>query len=220
MLPAEYPHIKICCISSITEAELAVKYGADAIGLVGNMPSGPGVISDELIAEIASKFHEKADTFLLTSEVTADEIIRHHKKVNTSTIQIVDRVDTGIYETLRNELSGIKLVQVIHVINEDSVSEAKIYSEHADALLLDSGNPDLSIKQLGGTGRTHNWELSKSIRESVDVPVYLAGGINPGNVSDAFEFVRPYGIDLCSGVRTNGKLDESKIIDFFNRLKN
>ncbi len=218
MQPADYPRVKICCISSIWEAELALKYGADAIGLVGSMPSGPGIISDELIAEITSKFQGKADTFLLTSEVTADGIINHHKKVNTATIQIVDRVDTGIYEILRNELTGVKLVQVIHVIDEDSISEAKKYSAFADALLLDSGNPDLSIKQLGGTGRTHNWDVSKTIRDSVDIPVYLAGGINPDNVKDAFEYVKPYGIDLCSGVRTNGKLDEIKLIKFFDQI--
>ncbi|NOS85834.1 MAG: phosphoribosylanthranilate isomerase [Ignavibacteria bacterium] len=219
MKPAKYPHVKICCISSTREADLAVKYGASAIGLVGKMPSGPGVISDELIAEIAAGVPGYIYTFLLTSETTAEEIISHHRKVNTSTIQIVDRIETVVYTTLRNELPAIKLVQVIHVLDENSVTEAAMYAEYADALLLDSGNPALAVKQLGGTGRTHNWELSLKIRELVDIPIYLAGGINPANVKDAFNFVKPYGIDLCSGVRTAGRLDEIKLKEFFEEVK-
>lgn len=219
MKAAEYPHVKICCISSIDEANLAIKYGAGAIGLVGKMPSGPGVISDELIAEIAAGVPKEVDTFLLTSETTAEEIIGHHRKVNTSTIQIVDRIDTAVYITLRKELPGIKLVQVIHVLDEDSVTEAAHYAQYADALLLDSGNPGLAVKQLGGTGRTHNWELSLKIREIVNIPIYLAGGINPANVKEAFNFVKPFGIDLCSGVRTAGKLDESKLKEFFEEVR-
>lgn len=218
-MPSEYPHVKICCISSIDEANLAIQYGAGAIGLVGKMPSGPGVIGDRLISEIAANVPKQVETFLLTSETSEEEIIKHHKIVNTSTIQIVDRVNTKVYQTLRNELYGIRLVQVIHVLNDDSVTEAVQYAEFADALLLDSGNPGLSIKQLGGTGRTHNWELSRAIRESVDIPVYLAGGINPGNVKEAFNFVKPYGIDLCSGVRTDGKMDEVKLKKFFEEVR-
>ncbi|HWA05148.1 MAG TPA: phosphoribosylanthranilate isomerase, partial [Ignavibacteria bacterium] len=181
--------------------------------------SGPGVISDELIAEIAACVPKEVDTFLLTSETTAEEIIGHHRKVNTSTIQIVDRIDTAVYITLRKELPGIKLVQVIHVLDEDSVTEASHYAQYADALLLDSGNPGLAVKQLGGTGRTHNWELSLKIREIVNIPIYLAGGINPANVKEAFNFVEPFGIDLCSGVRTAGKLDEAKLKEFFEEVR-
>ena len=201
------------------EAGLALSYGANALGLVGNMPSGPGVISDEMIADIQKTMPAGTDTFLLTSETTAEGIISHHSRTNTSTIQIVDRIDTSVYAKIRAGLGNVKLVQVIHVLDDDSIKEAVMYAAFADALLLDSGNPNLETKQLGGTGRTHNWELSRAIRESVDVPVYLAGGINPANVRQAFEFVRPYGIDLCSGVRTSGKLDESKLKDFFDEVK-
>lgn len=219
MKPAEYPHVKVCCISSIKEADLAIKYGAGAIGLVGKMPSGPGVISDELIAEIAASVPKEIGTFLLTSETTAEGIINHNRKVKTSTIQIVDRIDSAVYPTLRKELPGIKLVQVIHVLDENSVIEAVECAQFADALLLDSGNPGLAVKQLGGTGRTHNWELSLRIRELVNIPVYLAGGINPANVKEAFNFVKPFGIDLCSGVRTSGRLDEDRLKEFFEEVR-
>lgn len=219
MKPAKFPKVKICCISSIQEADTAVKYGASVVGLVGKMPSGPGVISDKLIAEIAANVPAGTETFLLTSETRAKDIIEHHRKVNTSAIQIVDRINFEEYNVLKNELAGIKLVQVIHVLNEGSVTEAENYSRFADALLLDSGNPDLAVKQLGGTGRTHNWELSLKIRENVSIPVFLAGGLNYANVKDAFNFVKPYGVDLCSGVRTNGMLDEAKLKLFFDALE-
>lgn len=208
--------VKICCISSIEEAMTAVNYGASAIGLVGKMPSGPGVIDDELIYEIAKIVPPPISTFLLTSETKADKIIDHYKRANTSAIQIVDMPEDKQYKLLKDRLPNVKLVQVIHVIDENSVSEAIEVSESADAILLDSGNPNLAIKELGGTGRTHNWELSKKIVDAINIPVFLAGGINKDNVLRAIDFVQPFGIDLCSGVRTNGKLDERKLEEFFN----
>ena len=208
--------VKICCISSIEEAITAVNYGASALGMVGNMPSGPGVIDDELIYGIAKIVPPPISTFLLTSETKADKIIDHYKRANTSAIQIVDMPEDKQYKLLKDRLPNVKLVQVIHVIDENSVSEAIEVSESADAILLDSGNPNLTIKELGGTGRTHNWELSKKIVDAINIPVFLAGGINKDNVLRAIDFVQPFGIDLCSGVRTNGKLDERKLEEFFN----
>lgn len=210
--------VKICCISSTDEAKLAIQYGASAIGLVGKMPSGPGIIDDELIHQIAKSIPPPISTFLLTSETNSDAIIAHHKKVNTSTIQIVDALTDRQYHLIKEELPNVKLVQVIHVLDENSVDEAIEISGLVDAILLDSGNPNLATKVLGGTGKTHNWELSKKIRENIDIPVFLAGGINKDNVNQAIEIVQPFGIDLCSSVRTNGQLDEGKLDAFFNAL--
>lgn len=212
------PRVKICCISSIEEAKLAIKYGASAIGLVGNMPSEPGVIDDQLISEIVKTVPPAVSTFLLTSETTAKGIIVHYRKVNTTTIQIVDDLPKSEYAFLRAELPNVKLVQVIHVSDENSVNEAVEASKYADAILLDSGNPNLRVKELGGTGRTHNWDLSRQIRESIGIPLFLAGGINPENVIEAVEKVQPFGVDLCSGVRTDGKLDEEKLKAFFKEI--
>ena len=212
------PRIKICCISSIEEARTAIEYGASAIGLVGHMPSGPGVIDDKLIHKIAKSVPPPIATFLLTSETDADSIIEHHKKVNTSTIQIVDALSDNGYEQIRLQLPNVKLVQVIHVIDEQSVAEAKRISNYVDAVLLDSGNPKLKTKELGGTGRTHNWELSKQIREELDIPIFLAGGIRAENVREAIGIVQPFGIDLCSSVRTDDKLDIKKLAVFFQMV--
>ena len=210
--------VKICCISSIDEAKLAIKYGASAIGLVSEMPSGPGVINENRIEEIASIVPPTISTFLLTSKTDADSIITQQKKCKTNTVQIVDRVNSEVYTRLRDELPGIKIVQVVHVSGEDSVSESKNVSQFVDALLLDSGNQKLKVKELGGTGRTHDWRISKIIRDSVNVPIFLAGGLKAGNVREAIETVNPFGVDLCSGVRVDGKLNEQLISEFFEVL--
>ncbi len=215
MSPHRRTRVKICCISSLDEARMAIDHGADALGLVGHMPSGPGVISDDMIARIADFIPPSVNTFLLTSETSASEIIAHHQKVHTSTIQIVDALSKGTYEEIREALPGIKLVQVIHVIDERSVEEAIGLSMKVDAILLDSGNPNLATKELGGTGRTHNWKLSRRIRDKIGIPVFLAGGLNPDNIRQAVEAVHPFGVDLCSGVRTNGRLDSDKLNAFF-----
>lgn len=212
------PKVKICCIGSIEEAKLAVEYGASALGLVGHMPSGPGVIGDELIYQIAKAVPPPISTFLLTSETKPQNIIQHYKRVNTTTIQIVDELEKQEYQSLRDELPNVKLVQVIHVIDENSVKEAIEVSKYVDAILLDSGNPNLSIKELGGTGRTHNWELSREIRKAIPIPLFLAGGLNKNNVRQAIETVQPFGLDLCSSVRTEGQLDRQKLKDFFNAI--
>ena len=210
--------IKICCIQNIREAKTAIRLGASAVGLVARMPSGPGPIPDELIRQIAAAVPPPVGTFLLTSRTSVDEIIEHHRITNTNTIQIVDRLSDGNYSRLREALPAIKIVQVIHVADESSVDEAIRISASVDALLLDSGNPDLLIKELGGTGRVHDWGLSRRIREEAACPVFLAGGLKPENVRRAIDTVEPFAVGVCSGVRTNGLLDEEKLERFFSEV--
>lgn len=209
------PRVKICCISSLDEAGLAIRYGASALGLVSAMPSGPGVIDEDLIAEIAARTPPPIATFLLTCQQDVDLIIEQQRRLRTNTIQIVDRLERGSYAELRAALPGISLVQVIHVTGEESIDEARSIAPQVDALLLDSGNQTLAVKELGGTGRTHDWTISRKIREAVQTPVFLAGGLKAENVADAIREVRPFGLDLCSGVRTEGRLDEAKLARFF-----
>lgn len=212
------PKVKICCISSETEARMAVQAGAAALGLVAKMPSGPGPISDELILQIAQRVPPPIATFMLTSETSSAEIIKHHKRTLTNTIQMVDELSAGTYEEIRAALPTIKLVQVIHVLDEQSIDYAVSIAGKVDALLLDSGNPNAAIKELGGTGRTHNWKISRKIVEQSPVPVFLAGGLHHLNVIEAIEQVNPFGVDLCSSVRTDGKLDSMKLALFFDTL--
>lgn len=210
--------VKICCIKNIFEAEAAIKHGASAIGLVGRMPSGPGPISDDEIKTIAEYAPPAISTFLLTCETKVDDIVAHHKRVNTNTIQLVDALNGRAYKELKEKLPAVKIVQVIHVVDETSVFEAIEISELVDGLLLDSGNPKLAVKELGGTGRKHDWKLSRKIVEGSRVPVFLAGGLNPSNVRQAIEEVQPFGVDLCSGLRTNGDLNINLLEEFFNEV--
>ena len=210
--------VKICCINSVAEAKMAMSHGASAIGLVGKMPSGPGPIEDELIKSIAITIPPPIATFLLTCETSAEQIINHHQRTITSTIQLVDELHEKDYAIIKKALPAIKLVQVIHVNDEGSVEEAINVSQYVDAILLDSGNPKLTIKELGGTGRTHDWKLSRKIKESINIPLFLAGGLNAENVRQAIDVVNPYGVDVCSGVRTNGQLDENKLKAFFEKV--
>jgi phosphoribosylanthranilate isomerase len=211
--------IKICCINSISEALTAIELGADAIGLVAKMPSGPGPIPDDLINKIAKAVPPPVATFLLTSEISATEIIKHHKRTNTSTIQIVDLLSVGTYSQIREALPSVKIVQVIHIIDSGSVDLAIKLSDSVDALLLDSGNPNLKVKELGGTGRVHNWKISRQIRDASKCPVILAGGLNSDNVKQAIEEVQPFAIDVCSGVRSNGILDRNKLSAFITNSR-
>jgi phosphoribosylanthranilate isomerase len=213
------PRVKICCISSVGEAATAIRLGADALGLVGHMPSGPGVIPDETIAAIARHVPPPVATFLLTSETTPEAVIAHVERVRTNTVQLVDALTPGAYARIRQALPGVKLVQVIHVVDEGALDEAQQVAPDVDAILLDSGNPKLAVKELGGTGRVHNWEISRRIRESVSVPVFLAGGLKVENVRNAVDTVQPFGLDLCSSVRTEGKLDPNKLEMFFRELQ-
>jgi phosphoribosylanthranilate isomerase len=212
------PFIKICCMASREEARLAISAGASAVGLVSAMPSGPGPIADSLIADIAAVVPPPIATFLLTCRQDADSIIEQHSMCRTSALQFVDSMAPAELEKLRVRLPGIRLVQVIHVDGEQSIDEARMIAPFVDALLLDSGNQKLAIKELGGTGRVHDWRISRRIRDAVDVPLFLAGGLNAGNVAAAVAAVQPHGVDVCSGVRTEGKLDAAKLRDFVATL--
>jgi len=218
MQPTERPRVKICCIASLAEAQIAIRHGAAALGLVSRMPSGPGVISEEQIAEIASWVPPPIASFLLTCEQDVDNIITQQKRCRTNTLQLVDSLTRGTHSDLRSALPGIAIVQVIHVVSPESVDEASAIASQVDAILLDSGNPALPIKELGGTGRRHDWSLSRQIREQVNVPIFLAGGLNPRNARQAIEEVGPFGLDVCTGVRTDGRLDEGKLSALFENL--
>lgn len=218
------PHVKVCCISSHEEADAALAAGAHALGLVSAMPSGPGVIDEALIAAIAAQValqRPDVQTFLLTSQTSAAAIVAQHQRCRTTTLQLVDHVPPPELARLRTALPGVRLVQVVHVTSEASLAEAMAAAPLVDAILLDSGNPAAAVRELGGTGRTHDWAVSRRIREAVAAqgkPLYLAGGLNAGNAADAVAAVLPFGLDVCSGVRQDGRLHAGRLAAFFDAL--
>ena len=211
MEPTRRPRLKVCCIQDVEEARLAVRLGASALGLVSAMPSGPGVIAEETIAAVARMVPPPVASFLLTSRQDAAAIVEQQRRTRVGTLQICDRLERGAHRALREALPGIALVQVVHVVGPESIEEAEAVAGEADAILLDSGDPSLAVKELGGTGRRHDWRLSRRIRESVPVPIFLAGGLRPENVQEAIAEVGPFALDVCSGVRTSGRLDAHKL---------
>lgn len=211
--------IKICCVASQAEAALAIAAGADAIGLVSAMPSGPGIIADALAAEVASSVPPPVASVLLTSETTAPAIARQHHAVRATVLQLVDHVSAGDNRRLDVALPGVRRFQVVHVAGPESIDEALACAETAHALLLDSGNPNLAVKELGGTGRVHDWDVSAEIVRRSPVPVFLAGGLNASNVAEAIRVVRPFGVDVCSGVRTDGRLDGDRLGAFVEAVR-
>ncbi len=210
--------VKVCCIADLDEARLAVSAGASAVGLVSAMPSGPGPIEEDQIARIAAAVPRPTETFLLTALVDAEAIAAQHRRCGTSAVQLVDAVDESELRRLRRLLPETRLVQVIHVTGPESVDEARAVAPLVDTLLLDSGNPRLAVKELGGTGRVHDWAHSRRICGSVGVPVLLAGGLHPGNARAALHRVQPAGLDVCSGLRSEGRLDAAKLQDFFKAI--
>jgi phosphoribosylanthranilate isomerase len=205
---------KICCIASIEEARAAIDHGAWAVGLVSEMPSGPGVIPDALIGTIAAALPPGIGSFVLTSRQDAAAIAAQQRRCRVNAVQICDRLLSGTHEELREAMPGISIVQVIHVRDEGAFEEALRVAPHVDGILLDSGSAALPTKQLGGTGKTHDWATSREIRDRVGVPVILAGGLTPENVGDAIRQVRPFAVDVCTGVRTDGRLDPGKLRAF------
>ncbi|MEO0914012.1 MAG: phosphoribosylanthranilate isomerase [Pseudomonadota bacterium] len=205
--------VKVCCIQSLEEAERALAAGADALGLVGEMPSGPGPIPDSRIAEIAGAV--AATTVLLTAETQADDIIAHAQRCPTTALQLVDGVAPRDIALLRAALPERQLIQAIHVNGPSAVDQARDVWDHVDQLLLDSGSPNKAVKELGGTGRTHDWRISAEIVREGPIPVWLAGGLTPENVTEAIRTTRPHGVDICSGIRRNMSLDANLMNLFF-----
>jgi phosphoribosylanthranilate isomerase len=206
--------IKICCMQSAAEIRLAASHGVTALGFVAEMPSGPGPVPESVICELVPQVPKGVRSFLLTSLTDAGAIAAQARRTCVDTVQIVDRFVTGTYADLRAAAPGVTVVQVIHVEDDASVEEAIRVAPLVDELLLDSGRPGAAVKELGGTGRVHDWSLSRRIREAVTVPVWLAGGLTSANVGDAVRLVAPHGVDVCSGVRVGGRLDRERLDAF------
>lgn len=211
--------MKVCCIATPEEANLAIDAGADALGLVSAMPSGPGPISEAIIESIVERVEGRAATVLLTSRQDATAIGDQLDRIRPAVVQLVDELDDRAYTRLRHSHPDVVLMQVIHVRDGGAVDEAARVAPLVDAILLDSGNPNAIVKELGGTGRVHDWSISRAIRDGVHVPVFLAGGLRVSNVAEAIAAVRPFGVDVCSGVRVDGRLDSDAVRAFIRAAR-
>jgi phosphoribosylanthranilate isomerase len=213
--------VKICCLASLEEAQRAIRAGADAVGLIGAgaMPSSRRAIDDRAVAEIAARIPPPIATFLLTSETTAAGIAERVTAAGVSTVQISSYLGPGESAQLRKLLPATRLVQVIHVEDRSALDLIETYSPNVHAFLLDSGRPSLPTPVYGGTGQTHDWSISAELVRRSPLPVFLAGGLHAANVGAAIRTIRPFGVDLCTGVRTDGKLDSHKLDAFIGAVR-
>lgn len=211
--------VKICCIQSPEEAETALSFGAAAVGMVSEMPAGPGEVPETAIREIADSLPPGAGTFLLTAVTDTARLIEKVQTCGVNTLQLWDSLAPLDYVQLRMALPGVSIVQAIHVIDKSAVDEAIATARLADALVLDSSNPQVPFRWESQSGRIHDWKISREITDTVDCPVLLAGGLDPENIEYAVRTVRPYGVDVCSGVRTGDALDRRKVVAFFEALR-
>lgn len=210
--------VKVCCISDASEVALAVDAGASALGFVASMPSGPGILDDARITELAGRVPPGVSRFLLTERLDTDGIVDHVARTGVDVVQVCDHVDPAVLAGVR-ECSAVRVVAVVHAGAPGAEDYAARVAPVAHALLLDSGRPGADFKELGGTGRTHDWAISRRIVEASCVPVWLAGGLSPANVAAAIEQVRPFGVDLCTGIRTDGALDAQKLHAFMAAVR-
>lgn len=215
------PHlrVKICCIQSESEVAAAVAAGAAALGFVGEMPSGPGMLTDQRIAELVPFVPPFVVPVLLTSRTDPDAIVEQVARCRVRAVQLCAPLDPPAAARLRGLLPGVACVHVVHVTGPESITEARALAPLADALLLDTGVREGPQRQLGGTGRTHDWMVSREIVRAVTKPVILAGGLEAGNVGAALTTVRPWAVDVCSGVRTEGRLDPVRLSAFFAAVR-
>ncbi len=213
------PRIKICCIQDAAELRTAIDAGADAVGIVGPGLSGPEVRTIDQAVAIAALVPPAVTTFFLTREQDPDVLGEHVRRIGPQVVQLCDAVPPRAYDVIRAASPGTKIVQVIHVTGEHAMGEAREAAERADAVLLDSGSPAGPDPVFGGTGQTHDWHLSARIVAELDVPVWLAGGLRPDNVAEAIRTVRPFGVDLCSGVRRDGTLDPLLAQNFVSNVR-
>lgn len=211
--------VKVCCIQSAAEALMAVAAGADAVGLVAEMPSGPGPIADDAIGAIADAVPPPVATFLLTSRLTAEGIADHLAHCRTNTVQVVSHIDPAEHDRLARLAPQARRCQVIHVEDADALRLIPGYAPRVHCFLLDSGRPNAAVAELGGTGRVHDWEVSAEFVRRSALPVFLAGGLRPENAAEAIAKVRPYGLDLCSGLRSPLALDAGKLGRFMAAVK-
>lgn len=221
--PGLRPRVKVCCVQDAAEAALATAHGADLIGLVGPGLSGPEVIDDIQVARVARTVPPPVMAVLLTRQQDPDALAAQVRFARTPAVQICDAVPVRAYAEVRSAVPSIHILQVVHVTGPEAVAEAHRVARFADALVLDSGSPAPSGPDdepvYGGTGTTHDWSISARIVAEVDRPVFLAGGLNADNVAEAWQTVRPYGFDLCSGVRTDGRMDPDKVAAFLAAVR-
>ena|SRR3989338_1549260 len=208
--------VKICGITNIETARAVASLGADMLGFHVELEHSRNPLTRDMASEIISQLPPTCSAVLVTSATEPEKIARLVKKTAVTAVQLHGDIEE--MSKLKSELPNIKLYKVVNVFDKSAIEEAKGYEGIADALVLDSAIKETG--QRGGTGKTHDWDISRKIVEATSLPVILAGGLNPNNVSEAISKVRPYAVDVNSGVSNpDGTKNLEKVKLFVERAK-
>lgn len=211
--------VKICGNKRVEDALEAIRLGADAIGLlVGQEHVSRDFISPLAAASIAKQLPPFCAIALVTDITGVAEILQLVNFIGVNTLQLHGNSSPEDMKLIKKELPYLKIIKSLHIIDEASIGIGKKYIGVADAILLDSFNE--TKNQIGGTGKTHNWNISRKIVDEYNTPIILAGGLSPDNVAEAIKFVRPYGVDVNTGTKgENGFKDYKKMEMFIRRAR-
>lgn len=208
------PRVQVAGISSLKDALACEAAGVDAIGFTIGLPTGPHNGLDEArAAAIIRALPPFITPVLITYRVTAVEVVATCRELGVTQVQLHAPADPAELAAMRAAIPGLKLILAVHVTGPAAIDVARERARYADALILDTYDP--TTGRAGATGLTHDWGISAAIVRAVDVPVILAGGLTPANVADAIRRVRPWGVDVHTGVeRPDGTTDHDLVRAF------
>lgn len=209
--------VKICGNRTSDDLTLAGRMGADAVGLiVGVRHRTEDALAPATAAMLLRDVPVYVNSVLVTHLLTAAGVLELYQAVPASTIQLHDEIAVAEVEAIRRAIPYVPLIKAVGVTSEDAIGTARLFEPYVDALLLDTHVGD----RIGGTGVAHDWSISRRIVASANKPVILAGGLRPENLIHAVETVRPYGVDVNSGVEfPNGEKDPDRLREFIRLAK-
>ena len=213
-------YVKICGIRRHEDALIAAELGADAIGLlVGQKHNSPDFVSVTVARDISRALPLSVEAVLVTHIKEIDELERLLQEGDIMTVQLQSEIAPSSVEGLRGPLPPLKIFKSASVISADSVAYPEAFEKLVDGFVLDSIN--VATGQVGGTGKTHDWSVSRQIvMRYPEVPIILAGGLNSENVRSAIEYVHPFGVDVNSGTKAaDGFKDPRKMEAFIAQAK-
>ncbi|OGG73833.1 hypothetical protein A3A40_00270 [Candidatus Kaiserbacteria bacterium RIFCSPLOWO2_01_FULL_54_20] len=210
--------VKICGIKNIEDARAAYEAGADELGFHVALDGGRSPLTPESAAEMIRMLPGGVSSVVVTSATQPAQLIEIAGKTGARILQLYGDVTVETMREIKQAVPYMELWKVLNVSYESSIAKAKEYKGAADAIALDTLNKETGAR--GGSGKTHDWNISKKIVESVSIPVVLAGGLTPENVAEAIATVSPAGVDVNSGVSNpDGSKDIEKVRAFIKVAK-
>jgi phosphoribosylanthranilate isomerase len=208
--------VKICGITNTEDARLVLESGADMLGMIVDVPiASPRKIPLDTAVEIAHALSGEIDLVAVLMPHRVQEVEHIVRQLKPFAVQLHGFESNAFLHAVRDAVPGVKVIKTVHVDETGTIHGGLPESDYLDFLLLDTVS-----HQIGGTGKTHNWATSARLVEQSTVPVLLSGGLSSSNVCDAIRAVKPYGVDVASGVESSpGRKSKEKIERFMRNAR-